>query len=72
MVLEIAPSEFWQMPPRHFWWLMTAKAEEAKRMRAAMKQAGPLTAADKDDLRDMMDRKQAELNRKYRRDHSPA
>ena len=26
--LEIAPSEFWRMVPRHFWWLMeTLKAK---------------------------------------------
>jgi hypothetical protein len=30
--LDIAPSEFWQMRPRHFWWLIEAATKtETKR-----------------------------------------
>lgn len=32
--LGIAPSEFWNMPPRHFWWLVeTMEGASAKRGR---------------------------------------
>ncbi|NBW12556.1 MAG: hypothetical protein EBR82_31475 [Caulobacteraceae bacterium] len=28
--LRIAPSEFWRMPPRHFWWLLETLEEGTK------------------------------------------
>jgi len=44
--LRLAPSEFWQMRPRHFWVLFGAKMEETgarKRRR--------LSRSDKDDIK---------------------
>jgi hypothetical protein len=45
--MEIAPSEFWNMEPRHFWWLFEAMIEEQKR---AARAAGELTDEDREDL----------------------
>lgn len=44
--LGIAPSEFWQMPPRHFWVLVGAKRDEAGQRRKPK-----LSKADKDAIR---------------------
>ncbi|HCZ00180.1 MAG TPA: hypothetical protein DHV56_09325 [Rhodobacter sp.] len=29
--LRISPSEFWRMPPRHFWWLCETLEDGTKR-----------------------------------------
>lgn len=41
MKLNVAPSEFWSMHPRHFWWLAEAKAPTGRRRK--------LTAAERDE-----------------------
>lgn len=41
--MGIAPSEFWQMPPEHFWWLVEASTAEAK-------PAGSINDDEKDEL----------------------
>lgn len=39
MVLEQPASDFWSTPPRHFWWLLEAKKDEAERIKGKPKGA---------------------------------
>jgi hypothetical protein len=46
--MGIAPSEFWRMNPRHFWWLVEANNPPKRKSR--------LTKADAKSLRRMLEK----------------
>jgi hypothetical protein len=49
--LGVTPTEFWRMPPRHFWWLFAdMQAEQA----AAAKDRDRLSDDEKDELIEML------------------
>jgi hypothetical protein len=56
----MAPSEFWQLRPRDFWWLVIASMEENRKTHT--KKGKPIARLTKSEARDIKARLQ-EMNR---------